>query len=570
MKFDIAFVTYNSTKWLDKNLKSILASKYDLKNISLYYFDNASTDDTVAVLNKLKEKYEKKFNEFKVVAGKKNKGFGYGSNIAAKLGHGDYVFFLNVDTEVNEDTFSKLEEAIKSSTDEVGIFELKQEPYEHPKFYDPITGYTSWASGACMILPRKVFNKTKGFDKNIFMYCEDVELSWHVAKLGYKIKYLFNIPITHYSYEEPIKFKETAFIYGLLNNLYLRCKYSTLRKIIRGHLILLKAFRFNMAHMYVTNDKYKKMRNKMFKKYLAMMPKRLWVYLKSTLSFSKRKFKVRFYNDLDYETAKLEPFYIVDERKENPLVSVLVRTCGRPAMLRETLISLRNQTYSNIEIVVVEDGKNISEPMIKDEFKDLNIVYKATGDKVGRSRAGNIAMEIAHGKYLNFLDDDDLFFPEHVEVLVNEMIKNNAYVAYATAFETPIVIESKDPYVYHITDKYINFNGGFSRIYLYKNNITPIQAVMFRKEVFETCGGFDEKIDALEDWDLWINFSLKYYFYHTEKTTSLYRVPANQTINHERQLFLNSSLKYILEKHANDKVELCPADFYYYDDEEKD
>ncbi|MBR3524094.1 MAG: glycosyltransferase [Bacilli bacterium] len=570
MKFDIAFVTYNSTKWLEKNLRSILASKYDLKNISLYYFDNASTDDTVAVLTELKEKYEKKFNEFKIVAGKKNKGFGYGSNKAAKLGHGDYVFFLNVDTEICSDTFSKLEEAIKSSSDEVGIFELKQEPYEHPKFYDPITGYTSWASGACMIMPRFLFKKTKGFDKNIFMYCEDVDLSWHVAKLGYKIKYLFNIPITHYSYEGPVGFKENSYIYGYINNLYLRCKYSKLRKIVRGHLTIFNAFRYNIAHKFVTNEEYKKIRNKMFKKYIAMMPKRVWVYLKSTLSFSKHKFQVKYYDEICYEVAKLDPFYTVQTMKEYPLVSVLVRTCGRPAMLRETLISLRNQTYPNVEVVVVEDGKNISEKMIKEEFKDLNIVYQATGEKVGRSKAGNLAMEIAHGKYLNFLDDDDLFFPEHVSVLVNEMEKNNAYVTYATAFETPIIIESKDPYIYHITDKVIRYHGNFSKIDLYKNNITPIQAVMFRKEVFENCGGFDTSIDALEDWDLWINFSLKYYFYHTERTTSLYRVPANQTISQERQNFLNSSLKYIMQKHANDKIELSPADIYYLYNKKED
>ena len=75
-------------------------------------------------------------------------------------------------------------------------------------------------------------------------------------------------------------------------------------------------------------------------------------------------------------------------------MSIIVRTCGRPDVLRETMQSLRLQTYTNIEIVVVEDGPDVSGEMLKTEFSDLNVLYKATGEKVGRSKAGNMAMEM--------------------------------------------------------------------------------------------------------------------------------------------------------------------------------
>ena len=78
-------------------------------------------------------------------------------------------------------------------------------------------------------------------------------------------------------------------------------------------------------------------------------------------------------------------------RKKNRKYPLSVRTCGRPAVLRETLISLRHQTYPNMEVVVVEDGEEISGKMIRGrEFGDMNIRYFATGEKVGRSRAGNL------------------------------------------------------------------------------------------------------------------------------------------------------------------------------------
>lgn len=564
MKLDVVFVTYNSVQWIKNNFDSILSSKYDLKNISLYYYDNNSSDNTVEELEKLNKQYSKKFNNFKIISGTKNKGFGFGNNRAAKLGKSEYILFLNIDTEIKSDTFSKIEKEINNASKEVGIFELRQKPYEHPKYYDPITGYTSWASGACMIVKRSLYERVHGFDSKIFMYCEDVELSWKIRKLGYEIKYMYDIPITHYSYTSPNEFKENQFIFGFINNLYLRSKYGNIKNVIKGHYLCFKLLKFNMATNYLTNDQYKKLRKKCLKEYLKAIPKCILARFYKHTHKGSKNFKPQFVNDLDYEIPKLDPFYVQkDNFKSKSLVSIIVRTCGRPTYLRETLMSLRNQTYQHIEVVVVEDGENVSENMIKSEFSDLNIQYKATGKKVGRSAAGNIGMTIASGKYLNFLDDDDLFYPDHVQTLVYELETNNLDIVYSTAFETAIEVVSKDPYKYIIKDKMIRFFGHFSRLKLYQNNITPIQSVMFKKEVFENCGGLDENIDALEDWDLWLRFSLKYNFNYVEKTTSIYRVPYNNSISNERQKFLNSSLDYLTKKHANNKVELNIFDIFW-------
>ena len=68
-----------------------------------------------------------------------------------------------------------------------------------------------------------------------------------------------------------------------------------------------------------------------------------------------------------------------------PLVSIIIRTCGRTQVLRQALDSVRNQTYKNIETIVVEDGVNISEDMVLNEFSDINTKYFFSGEKVGRS-----------------------------------------------------------------------------------------------------------------------------------------------------------------------------------------
>ena len=72
---------------------------------------------------------------------------------------------------------------------------------------------------------------------------------------------------------------------------------------------------------------------------------------------------------------------------------------------------------------------------------------------------------------------------------------------------------------------------------------------MFEKELFEKYGGLDESLDALEDWDLWVRYSMHTDFSCVEKTTSVYRVPANVLKNIRRQKALDDALIKVREKH---------------------
>ena len=84
-------------------------------------------------------------------------------------------------------------------------------------------------------------------------------------------------------------------------------------------------------------------------------------------------------------------------RDNKPLVSIIIRTCGRPEVLNIAIESVRKQRYSNIETIVVEDGENVSETYLKDNFPDMNFSYTCTGEKKGRCKAGNIGLEMARG-----------------------------------------------------------------------------------------------------------------------------------------------------------------------------
>ena len=68
---------------------------------------------------------------------------------------------------------------------------------EHPKEYDRETGETGWAAGACIPMPAELFHRAGGFDEAFFLYCEDVDLSWRLRLLGYRLLYRPACPVYH-------------------------------------------------------------------------------------------------------------------------------------------------------------------------------------------------------------------------------------------------------------------------------------------------------------------------------------------------------------------------------------
>lgn len=207
--------------------------------------------------------------------------------------------------------------------------------------------------------------------------------------------------------------------------------------------------------------------------------------------------------------------------KEYPLVSVIVRTCGRPEMLKRAMDSIVNQDYKNIEIVVVEDGTNISEEILNKMYGTVSYQYFNTKTKGGRSAAGNIGLRKAKGVYLNFLDDDDIFLPNHVSTLVEAAINFDKLAVYSIAEEYQII--NKD--FNQIKRKLIRYQQPYIKLLLCSMNYIPIQSILFHRTLFEKYGGFDEGLDFLEDWDMWVRYSAICDFKLIHKVTSIYYTP---------------------------------------------
>lgn len=253
-RIDIVFVTYNSQDWVKDCFESLCHSNYEFKKISIAFVDNCSQDQTIKILNEMQKKYNYLFNKIDIILQTKNLGFGIGNNIGAQLGNSPYICFFNIDTELYENTLADLNTIINESGSNTAVWELHQTPYEHPKPYNRVSGKTAWCSGAAMIVRRSVFEKVKGFDPQLFMYAEDVDLCWRIKNLGYELKYCPQILIHHYAYNKMGEVKPLEYKYGFANNLLLRYRYGNRKDQIIGHLLILKAILFNKLYPKCRSD----------------------------------------------------------------------------------------------------------------------------------------------------------------------------------------------------------------------------------------------------------------------------------------------------------------------------
>ncbi|HUL56884.1 MAG TPA: glycosyltransferase [Usitatibacter sp.] len=481
-----------------------------------------------------------------------NLGFGKGHNANMARGSAGLALLLNQDCVLEPGVLGRLLDAAASAPENVAVWELRQIPYEHPKAYDPVTLDSPWASGAAMLVRRKAFDEVAGFEPRIFMYGEDVDFSWRLRARGWRVLYQPALAVVHRTYRVAGEVKPLQVFGGVLTNLCLRVRYGGVLQTIKGLAMLFGEI--------LAPQSFPGRRWGLVKCGFAFLWR--WPYFLWTSVLPAHDFKPQF-SGWGYELRRDGAFVELRSARETPapqrpLVSILIRTVDRAAWLREALASCAHQTYPHLEVIVIEDGPEASRAIVEEFAGRLDIRYRATGARGGRAKAGNLALSLARGEWLNFLDDDDLFFADHVEVLVDAVQRADVAGAYALAWETQTEFIDKHharyEEVFHVTRHYQRFD----RLTLWHHNYLPIQAVLFHRRLYGKYGGFDEDMDQLEDWNLWTRYTLEDDFVLVEKTTSKYRVPADSHVAAERQALLDQAYRDALERQRALRVTLSP------------
>ncbi len=216
MRILIVIVNYNGISLLKKNLTSVVNTQY--KDFDIVVVDNASTDLSVQYL-------EKEFPSVKIVQSSNNLGFGRGNNLGvSKYPEYDAYLFLNNDVSVPSDSLKKLVDTlendpkigavgpkvlyskkkenryiINSAGIEIDRHYLAYDRYDKQEDnvkYDVIEEVDAIMGGAFLV-KREVFEKTGGFNPNMFLYYEDIDLSLRIRDLGYKIFYCGKSRVYH-------------------------------------------------------------------------------------------------------------------------------------------------------------------------------------------------------------------------------------------------------------------------------------------------------------------------------------------------------------------------------------
>ena len=569
----LSIVTYNSEKWLDAFFNSLFQQQLPCNQIALCLLDNGSTDATFAWLTKHRSALANKFASVQLHQGA-NIGFGAGHNHNLALAQTPFFWVTNVDLEFESDTLTTLLYVAEQDVEqfktrkgtEVAAWECRQKPYEHPKDYHPVSCETSWCSSACVLFKTDAIKAVNGYEPLLFLYGEDVELSYRLRDHGFKLKYVPKASVWHYAYEEAAQIKPQQFLGSTLANVLLRCRYGRRHEVIQGFVMFMTLFAMKPL--------FEGMRTKLFWQLFKLF--KLAPQFLRTRRQSQENFPFRMW---DYAIAREGAFYEYPSATEShieqakkrvqgaPMVSVLMRTMpGRAGKLREAIASVVNQTYAQlkgpIELVLVEDGGlGIESAKAQiDELRASSVLAKVIYvplTKSGRCVAGNKALELATGQLCCFLDDDDLFYADHLEVLVNEWLKQPSLGAvYALGYEVRTHVYSEEPWVYEDVMHSLIHRQEFSRPTLWHHNYFPIQTVLFQRRLYAENGGFDLDLENLEDWNLWVRYSLKNDFKLISKVTSIYRVPDQIEKALKRQFVLDDYYAKAKTKHDLLKVEL--------------
>ncbi len=218
---------------------------------------------------------------------------------------------------------------------------------------------------------------------------------------------------------------------------------------------------------------------------------------------------------------------------DSPVVSVVIRTKDRPKLLKQALTSLVNQTYKNFEVIIVNDGGVEIEELLDEFQNDLPIKYLTNRKPVGRSAAGNQGLQIAIGQYINFLDDDDLLYDRHLQVLIDCIQKNPKIgLVYSDCNLAFYQWREDGSLTMRSASKRLFKSKDFDRERLYQSNYIPIMTALFRKNLLTEVGYLDQDLEVFEDWDLWIRMANFTDFLHVNEVTCEYRIIGSRQYNY--------------------------------------
>lgn len=191
---------------------------------------------------------------------------------------------------------------------------------------------------------------------------------------------------------------------------------------------------------------------------------------------------------------------------DNHKVSVIITTYNGADRLRDAIESVLNQTYKNLEVIIVDDNnpqteaRHLTENIMKEYSRNDKVQYICHPYNMNGAAARNTGMKYASGQYLAFLDDDDWYYPERISECVRVLNEDNSYGAVYTSVE---VVRNNQVVKIRVANK----NGAIWKDLLLNEGLLGTGSNIFLlRDKAEECGEFDERFIRYQD----VEFMLRY------------------------------------------------------------
>ena len=248
-------------------------------------------------------------------------------------------------------------------------------------------------------------------------------------------------------------------------------------------------------------------------------------------------------------------YYII--MNKNDLVSVIIPVFNRPVLVQQALNSVLKQTYSNFEIIAADDGSTDDTVEVLSQYaqiENIQILQMEHSGFAGKVR--NKAVEKANGRWIAFLDSDDLWLPHKLMEQIQYLDDNEKYRFIHT-------LEKWDRNGKEISQAHRKHKkeGDLFKTSLGKCEIGP-STVMIDRELFLKSGGFREDLEICEDYELWLRLTSQHSIAYIDKPLVIKKAGHRDQLSEKYsyiEIFKIDALKALVEKNYFPREQLFLA-----------
>lgn len=219
-----------------------------------------------------------------------------------------------------------------------------------------------------------------------------------------------------------------------------------------------------------------------------------------------------------------------------PLVSVVIATYNMGKYIDQAVESVLNQSWKNLEIIVVDDGSTDDTQNVMARFADDKRVIYLKTENQGQPKAKNHGIKNSKGDFIAFCDADDLWEENKLEIQMPLFANDRIGVVYS---DVSNISPDNKRFIRPSNEK--RYTGKVIEKMLLENFV-PFGTSVIRRACIEKNGIFDEQFRMGIDWDLWLRYSLDWEFAFTPERTYIYRIWEGQMSNNYRGRYNHAHL----------------------------